>query len=285
MTRSRPRPGPANAESPNPTQAVLQARHAGLARAKQIWANWTELQLAFGLRETAEPETLVISISRLIHALRAVDQEDVLDRLHSKSPFLPTTWEVISRLRSKEPFEASFKTAIKAIEKERPTPYWNSLWEELTAYFWMRVQNSLPSKESVEAAAHRFHDEALQLEAGVVPTMLTDLAKPPVASRPSPAPSEPVFAPDHSWLCAQGVTYRFTTPLQRAVIGALAESWLQSGCQDGCGLQIEALREKAGSAANDLRIAKVFAGNSALNAVLRSEARGHWALYLNALPG
>jgi len=107
-------------------------------------------------------------------------------------------------------------------------------------------------------------------------------AAPPSPTTPSAvAPTKPVFAHDYSWVRVHGETYTFTTSLQRAVICALAESWKQSGCKDGCGLHIEVLREKAGSAASDFRVAKCFSGSSALHSVLRPGSRGYWALHLN----
>lgn len=116
----------------------------------------------------------------------------------------------------------------------------------------------------------------------------------PQASGPTELAVEPVVvdaakrnpvvvahADDFSWLSVGPRRFRFTRLQQARVIEALYKEWVKADLVDGATLRREFLAERADSNADMFRIQKVFSGNNALFSILRSPARGLWALYLN----
>lgn len=276
-----PAPVVANPPALSATQVVLQKRRAPLNRALARWGSLSLIPQALVLRDVSTPEAAVTSLGNLIYTLRAARCEDIFDRLHADSEFLPLTWQVISQIRA----GCSCDDAVAVVMAEVGGPDWKPIWEELSAYLWMRVQNSVPSRAEIDAAAYQFHDEALRLEAGVLPAVT---AEPPTSSGSTSmnaacsADKAPAVASDFSWIRCEGEMYPFHTPQQIGAIKLLWEAWEDAGQMDGFGLHQEDIAERLDASSARFRIDHVFRGHAALHRILRPSSRGRWALYLNS---
>ena len=96
------------------------------------------------------------------------------------------------------------------------------------------------------------------------------------------------YADDFTWLRVRERTYQFRKGQQAGVIRALFKAWRAAGSCDGAGLSEETLADAVNaSSGTDFRVRKLFKGNPALNAILRSPRKGQWSLFLRdgvALP-
>ncbi|MCC7171373.1 MAG: hypothetical protein IT459_13075 [Planctomycetes bacterium] len=86
---------------------------------------------------------------------------------------------------------------------------------------------------------------------------------------------------DFSWMVVKGRRFSFSRPQQALVIKTLFAQWQKSGRLDGSGLREQTIGAAIDSSRKAFRIRRVFDGHDAVNSILRSAAKGEWALYLN----
>lgn len=86
---------------------------------------------------------------------------------------------------------------------------------------------------------------------------------------------------DGSWLVVKGVRYDFTKAQQAKVVLALHSERAKAGGIDGVGLHELVLGKLVGSNADTFRMHDVFKNHPAFGPVIRSTAKGLWALFLD----
>lgn len=107
-------------------------------------------------------------------------------------------------------------------------------------------------------------------------------AAPEDRARPSSTPTSPYVAEDFATIVAGDCEFHFRTPKQREIIRLLHEAWKAAGCRDGCGLTLARLQEGLAVTVERLRVERTLKDTGAIGTLVRSTAKGTWALYLKS---